>query len=208
MADLAAFVTDFADQAVVVPVCACAVLGLALAGWRRGAAALGLTSAAVLAVMMLLKLLALGCGLFPTWTDITSPSGHTAAAAMVYGGFLGLALRRFIGPLAAGCLASLPIAAVVGASRLAIHVHTPAEVALGALVGLAGVLAMIYLAGAPPRLLRPWRVVLAGLFIMLLLHGLRLPAETQIRWASFHVWPFSLCRQGSKLPFAGGAGPA
>jgi membrane-associated phospholipid phosphatase len=205
LAELAGFFTDFADQAVVLPVCLCVVTGLALSGWRRGAAAFALASGAVLACMMLLKLLALGCGVFRPWADITSPSGHTAAAAALYGGGLALSLRRRLGPLAAACLASLPVAAAIGLTRLALHVHTGAEVVLGGAVGLAGVVGLVFLAGPPPRLRHPWRVVLAGLAVMLVLHGTRLPAEAQLRWASFHIWPFTLCRPGPKLAFAAGA---
>lgn len=205
LAELAGFFTDFADQAVVLPVCLCVVLGLALSGWRRGAVAFALASLAVLATMLVLKLLAVGCGVFRPWADITSPSGHTAAAAAVYGGGLALGLRRRLGPLPAACLASLPVAAAIGATRLALHVHTGAEVLLGGGVGLAGVLGLVFLAGPAPRLRHPWRVVLAGLALMLVLHGTRLPAEAQLRWASFHVWPFSLCRPGPKLAFAGAA---
>jgi membrane-associated phospholipid phosphatase len=113
---------------------------------------------------------------------------------VVYGGATALALRRMMGPWAAALLACLPVTAAIGATRLALDVHTPAEVALGGLVGLIGVLAMILLSGNPPLALRPWRVVVAGLALMLLLHGIRLPAEQQIRWASLHIWPFSACR--------------
>jgi membrane-associated phospholipid phosphatase len=193
LADVAGFFTDFADQAVVLPVCVCTVVGLAVAGWRRGALAFGFASAGVLAAMLLLKLLAAGCGIFRPWANITSPSGHTAAAAMVYGGFIALVLRRFLSPWRAALLACLPVAVAIGATRLALQVHTPAEVTLASLVGLTGVVCLVFLAGKPPTGLRPWRVGVAGLAIMLLLHGIRLPAEQQIRWASLHMWPFSTC---------------
>jgi hypothetical protein len=44
---------------------------------------------------------------------------------------------------------------------------------------------------------------------MVALHGVRLPAEAQIRWASWHIWPFSACRgPGPHVPFAPGPMPA
>jgi membrane-associated phospholipid phosphatase len=194
MIGIAAFLTDFADQAVTLPVSLCAVIGLALAGWRRGAIAYAVAAICVLSTMLALKLEAMGCGLPLPGASVHSPSGHTAAAAAIYGGGLALALRRRLGPWSASLAAALPITIAIGATRLALQVHSPAEVLLGALVGVAGVLGMVFLAGAPPAGLRVWRVALAALAAMIVLHGIRLPAEGQIQWASANIWPFSLCK--------------
>jgi membrane-associated phospholipid phosphatase len=194
LAEFARFLTDFADQAVILPLCLCAVIGLALAGWRRGAAGFGLAAFAVLALMLALKLLALGCGRFLPWLRIASPSGHTAVAAAIYGGAIALALRRFLSPWPAIILAGLPLALAIGATRLALGVHTLGETIAGGAVGLAGTAGMVFLAGPPPAGLRAWRIVLPILALIALLHGLRLPAEQHIRWAALHVWPFSVCR--------------
>src|SRR5271165_5706424 len=86
--NLMMFLTDFADQAVVLPVVAAIAMILAATGWWRGAlvwlGVVGLTFGAVL----LLKLGFLACGpVFTPW-ELRSPSGHTAAASMVAGGFV------------------------------------------------------------------------------------------------------------------------
>ena len=78
--------TDFADEAVVLPLIAVVALMLGLLGWRRGAlawlGAVGLSFTSVLA----LKLVFATCGPALGLPALRSPSGHTAAAAVVAGG--------------------------------------------------------------------------------------------------------------------------
>ena len=80
------FLTDFADQAVVLPLIVVVALVLAGLGWRRGAvawlAAVGVTFGAVLT----LKLVLFTCGPALHLATLRSPSGHTAAAAIIAGG--------------------------------------------------------------------------------------------------------------------------
>jgi len=78
--------TDFADQAVVLPLIATVALMLGVLGWRRGAlvwlVAVGLSFASVL----VLKLVFATCGPAFGLAGLRSPSGHTAAAAVIAGG--------------------------------------------------------------------------------------------------------------------------
>jgi hypothetical protein len=68
------FVTDFADQAVVLPVVAAIGIVLLAQGWRRGAAAWVGATAGTFGIMLLLKLVFIACPM----SDLRTPSGHVA----------------------------------------------------------------------------------------------------------------------------------
>lgn len=187
------FLTDFADQAVVLPVVAVVALVLAANGWWRGAAAwlgmIGVTFGAVLA----LKLGFLACRpVFGPWS-IHSPSGHTAAAAAVAGGLAVLLSRR----PAAALPASLLAAALIGLSRVVLGFHSVPEVILGGATGVAGAVAFARLAG-PPRPGRRLPLLTGAVMAAVLLHGWRLPAEAAIWDASHGMLDFvPACRTGA-----------
>jgi membrane-associated phospholipid phosphatase len=168
------FLTDFADQAVVLPLVLAAAAGLAAGGWRRGALAWAAVCAATLGALGLLKLAIFVWGAPPALPGLLSPSGHTASAALVYGGIISLLAlrhRRFALPVAA--LA----AGVIGTTRLALHQHTLPDVIVGAGFGLAGVLALVGAAGKRPVDFRPGILLGLGVAVIAGFHGLRLPAE-------------------------------
>ena len=71
-------ISDFADQAVTLPLAVGTGLLLAASGWRRGAIAWMVAIGATLGLIVLLKLRFFAC-------EGGNPSGHTAAAAAVYG---------------------------------------------------------------------------------------------------------------------------
>lgn len=194
--------TDFADQAVILPVFALAAVALLAMGWWRAALAWALAVPAVLAVVLAGKLAVFACGGEPTRAiGLLSPSGHTASAAVVYGGLLALLLRTKRRQLAA-LAASGMFAVLIGATRIWLGAHTLVDVLLGGGAGVAGAWVLVRLAGPRPPVLPYLRR--AGLAIMLVaavLHGLRLPAEREIANAAASIWPFSLCR----LPASGHA---
>jgi hypothetical protein len=97
----AAGVTDFGDQAIVLPLTVGTAVIFALSGWRRGALAWTATIGGTLGLILLLKLRFLACGHFPPGTGPGNPSGHTAAAAAVYGGLVAIVCDRY-GPISAG----------------------------------------------------------------------------------------------------------
>ncbi len=190
--NLTGFLTDFADQAVVLPLAGAVLLALAALGWRRGALAWGGSVAGVLAAVLLLKLVVMACGGKWGLVGLASPSGHTAGAAVVFGGLLALMLPRSSVWVAAGAGGAFALA--IGLTRLALQVHTVADVVVGASVGVAGAVAMRLLAGPrPPRVAPRW-VVLVAAVIMVAFHGQRLPAEGKIRWLALEVWPLNECR--------------
>ncbi len=179
------FLTDLADQAVVLPLVVAIAMTLAAQGWPRGAAAWLGAVGVTFGVMLGLKIVFLGCQpVFRPW-GIVSPSGHAAAATIVTGGLMTIATRRMPLILAA----SAAMGAIIGATRLRLGVHAPPEVMLGLGVGLAGVCILARLAGPAPAL-RPW--ILAGvvLGVIVALHGMRLPAEGQIRQVAVNLGDF------------------
>jgi membrane-associated phospholipid phosphatase len=167
---------------------------LLVLGWRRGAVAWFFGVGGVLGTMLALKLIVFACGWQFAWAGISSPSGHTASAAVVYGGLLALLAP---GGRGGGVLAALiggAFALLVGLTRLALHVHTIPDVLVGAAVGVAGAVLLRHFAGARPQRLASPRLVLAVCVAIALFHGHRLAAETHIRWLAVDIWPLSLCR--------------
>lgn len=187
------FCTDFADQAVLLPAALITGLFFWQAGWGRGARAWALCVLALLAVMGPLKLALAGCGTAvspPPALRLASPSGHTAAAALIIGGGAGLLLRmRLPQTLGLALLAAL----LTGATRLGLHVHSPAEVALGAVLGIAAAGALQLLAGPAPEALRARRLVPGLVLAVLLLHGTHLHAEAWLHALAASLWPHPGC---------------
>lgn len=178
------FLTDFADQAVVLPLIATVALCLAALGWRRGALAWLLAVGVSFALVLLLKLAFVTCGPALGIPALRSPSGHTAAAAVVAGGLAALQRhRRGVVLTTAGLAATL-----IGVTRLVLGYHTPPEVLLGGVIGVAGALGFTVLAGLAPSLRLRW-LFAAVMVVAVLLHGQHLDAEPRIRAVAFDL-PF------------------
>ena len=185
---IAAFVTDFADQAVLIPSTVAVAAGFAAAGWYRGALAWSGVLACTWGSILLLKLACLLSG--SLWVEgLHSPSGHTASAAAAAGGFLGLIVRRQGGdwrwtiPISAG------LATVIGVSRLALYVHTGLDVLVAGVVGVVSAMVLVTLAGPPPPRLRLSPIIAALGVVILLLHGSQTSAEAAIqRIAAAEFW--------------------
>ncbi len=179
------YLTDFADQAVVLPLVIAIAVALALQGWRRGALTWLIVVAATFAATAVSKLIFLSCSPVFGPMEIHSPSGHVAAATVVTGGLAVMVTRQQASILPAAILA----AGVIGFSRLMLGAHSLPEVIFGALIGFAGAVALIRYAGQPPKLkLAPLLAVIvaiAGLF-----HGLHFPAEAAIRHTALHAAQF------------------
>ena len=186
------FLTDFADQAVILPMVLAVAICLAARGWSRGAVvflgAVGITFSVVLA----LKLGFLACQpVFGPW-DIRSPSGHTAAAALFAGGVTALLTRR----LGFVVLVAGIAAAAIGLSRVVLGFHSVPEVLLGGLAGATGAALLSRVTGPlPPR--RPVSLLAVVSVVAVLLHGIRLPAEAAIWHVSGGALDFvPACRSG------------
>jgi membrane-associated phospholipid phosphatase len=178
------FLTDFADQAVVLPLIAVVALMLGLLGWPRGAVAWLIAVGACFGAVLVLKLVFVSCGPALHLGMLRSPSGHAAAAAVIAGGIV-VALGW--GPRDVALVAGLG-AVLIGATRVALGWHTIAEVVIGGVLGVLGAVAFAWLAGPPPTLRVRW-LFAAIVAVALLLHGRHLDAETRIRAAAFSL-PF------------------
>jgi membrane-associated phospholipid phosphatase len=172
------FITDFGDEAVLLPIVLMVAVGLLSSGWTRGACAWLAATAAMIATVLGLKIAFAACGGWVAESGISNPSGHTAAAAAIYGGLAAMVMDRMAFLVA--LLPAVAIGAIIGATRVALAEHSWPDVWLGLGVGLVAAAGTRLLAGPPPA--RPWKrraatVVLAA---ALLLHGARLNAETTI----------------------------
>ncbi len=173
------FITDFADQAVILPLVLVIGLGLLLQGWGRGAAAWAAAVIVTLATMLALKLVFMVC---PA-ADLQTPSGHVAAATVVAGGMAALLLRG----RRVALLVAVLVAALIGATRLGLAAHSPIEVVIGAGVGMLGAWALVALAGPPPTTLNLRRIAVLAVTVVVIFHGLHLPAEAHIRDTAYRL---------------------
>ena len=180
------FLTDFADQAVLLPVALLFAASLGVLRWWRGLAAWLAAVIGVLGAMALLKYICFACAAPLAFTGVRSPSGHTAASTMIYGGGLALLLRGRV-PRVGWAALPFAMAGLFGASRIAVGAHDWQEVLAGAAVGLAGAGALLVLAGLRPPMRTVW-VAAAVLLLAMGLHVTRLNAETMIHTSSLLTW--------------------
>lgn len=179
------YLTDFADQAVIIPLVLAVAIALAVQGWRRGAVVWLIVVASTFVATLAFKLMFLACSPLFGPLDIHSPSGHVAAATVVTGGLAAMLTRQRASILPAAIIAAV----VIGLSRLVLGMHSLPEVIVGALIGLAGAAALIRFAGPPPRLrIAPLIAVIIG--VAAVFHGLHLPAEAAIRHTAYRAAQF------------------
>lgn len=174
------FLTDFADQAVILPLVITLTLALVAQRWWRGALAWVVATAATFAIMLVLKVGFIACSRDHL---LYSPSGHVAAASVVAGGMAILLLRWRPSVLPLAILAAL----VVGISRILLGMHSLPEVVVGAMVGLAGATFLLWAAGPVPASLSTRSVVAVSALVVVLMHGFHLPAEAHITRYALHM---------------------
>lgn len=172
------WVTDFADQAIVLPTSLCVLLFLLLSRCWQTALAWTVTMGGVLGVMLVLKLGIGACGPALGMGALDSPSGHTASATMLYGGIATILFPRLSTTLR--FMLAVAVGLLFGASRVVLHDHSVIEVVIGGIVGLGGLGIFMHFKGlGPSRLPRLWfMLVIAGLAIFE--HGHRMTVEYRI----------------------------
>ncbi len=181
------FITDFADQATLLPLVATVAVVLALQRRWRLAGAWVAAIASVLGILLVLKLADFACGwrvplLGPDGFDLNSPSGHTGAATVTFGAIAGLmAARSRLGVRATVVIAAAVAGIVIGITRIMLGAHTMAEVVLAFGIGLIGAGLFAALAGREERPGSPVPVLLASIVVIVCAHGARLQAETVLQ---------------------------
>ncbi|HEX2941500.1 MAG TPA: phosphatase PAP2 family protein [Rhodopila sp.] len=174
------YITDFADQAVILPLVLAVAAVLWWQGWKRGALIWLVVTGGTFAAILTAKLVFLGCAPVFGPLNLYSPSGHVAASSVVAGGLAAILTGRLRSILPA----ALVTAIVISISRILLGAHTVPEVIVGGMIGLAGAAALMHFTGTPPRLqVKP--LVAVVLIVATLFHGLRLPAEAAIRRTAF-----------------------
>lgn len=194
---LIGFLSDFGDENILWPLMALISLILILQGRYRIFLHYSALVLLVFGGTLILKLCFEACGRLPGHS-LYSPSGHTAGMTFVYGGAAVLFSRS---PRACLAVAS-GVALSAGFARIALHVHSLAEVFVGASIGLLGVLFLtlarkneLHTPLGPTWLSRPIVfLITGGLVLTMLLHGLRSPVETWLEYFSHRfVAPFMRC---------------
>ncbi len=167
-------------------------LVLTLMGQRR--AAIGWTAAigCVWAILLVLKLAGYTiAAVFPdtlfSEVDLLTPSGHVASSASIYGSLIGLLLPRPGTLMHRSVLAATVVAVVIGTTRIALGVHSLAEVVVGGLVGVAGAaaLAAIVQAAIVRRARLP--LIASTLVIIATFHGDHTTWEETIRDTALRI---------------------
>jgi membrane-associated phospholipid phosphatase len=189
--------TDFGDQAVVLPLFVLAALAFIATGWRRAALVWLLVVPATLLIVSLGKLYGFGCeNDVPNSWGLHSPSGHTASAALIGGGLALLLLpvrRRMVTVLSFAAASAI----VIGGSRLSLQLHSSAEVLVGAAIGIAGTWILVWQAGERPAQSRHLPLTAAILLCgAVVFHGTHIPVETWISESARSIWPAVLCGTG------------
>jgi membrane-associated phospholipid phosphatase len=183
------FITDLADQAVILPLVTAVLVLLMALGEARAAFWWAVAIAMALGGVLVAKIALIPCGHLLPMFAIQSPSGHTASAAAAYGGLLVLAAQAMGSPArryAALGVTTLVVAAVA-LSRVMLHAHTVQETLLGAAIGVSAPLMLmvpqpLFVGGAVLR--RRWLLAVPLLVIPLVL-GQQMNAE---RWITRLAW--------------------
>jgi membrane-associated phospholipid phosphatase len=174
------WVTGLGDAALLVP----SAIGIFVYfRWRRSAMSATSWAASLLLTAGATAILKLGfhaCGATIPFLDVQSPSGHVSLATAFYLGIAHAASgSRRPWLRAALLLGGLGLVLAVGVSRIALHAHTAAEVAVGAAIGLVGV---AWFGSRRDRAAEVDLRVVAGPFLLLavLTHGVHVDVESTI----------------------------
>jgi hypothetical protein len=174
------FLTDFADQAVILPLTFASALGISLGGWKKGAVAWLLAIFATLAVVAVAKLAVFVLGPPARLPQLVSPSGHAASAPLLYGGLLYALLPGRAGRVA-GVALGVAAGIAVAAMRVALGTHTVPDVVVGLAIGVAGLGVLCHALGRPSEPFRRWGAVVLSGATLVGFHGLRMPAEAWLQ---------------------------
>jgi membrane-associated phospholipid phosphatase len=180
--------SNFGDAALTLPLAVVCGLWLRTVD-KRLAIYWVISLAAGMALVGLSKILYAGCGVEVSAINFRMISGHTMLSASIYTVAGGLLLGNFgKGWYRLGAAGGLLFAAAIGASRVAIHAHTVAEVIAGWLLGAAISLMLLMRVFDQPRKMP--RAAFAGLALLVvstLAYGHHAPFQAMIERYSWWV---------------------
>lgn len=182
------FITDFADAAVTVPLAIATLIFLILRRQVRPAFGWAIAIGGCAGLIGAAKVLLAGCGNPLAFAGISSPSGHAAIGAAVYGSLAMILATRLPAPARlALAIGTALLVLAVAASRLALGSHTLAEVGLALAIGLAALAVFVRVAGKLPTDLPVGWLAAADLALIVLRHGLRWPTERAVHGAAGYL---------------------
>lgn len=180
-------VTDFGDGAVLLPIFAVSIILFAAFGWMRGAVTWGALSGTALAILMLAKLMGLEWAyLFDNSARALSVSGHVSAGSAIYGSLVNFLIFRKRMNFFAYLPVPILVACTLSYTRLILHTHTPAEVALGGILGVSiALISSRILIPMPARLIIPTLAIM--LIVIVSFYGEHSHTETFLQ-SQFSAW--------------------
>ncbi|MDH6593076.1 membrane-associated phospholipid phosphatase [Variovorax sp. TBS-050B] len=201
-------VTAFGDSGFLLPAALWIAIWLGSDGGTRSAAAHWvLLFGGCGLIVMLSKLAFLGWGIGSARFDFTGFSGHTALATALWPVAFWLAAQRWVPSLRLAAVAAGSVWAVfVGASRLALEVHSTAEVVTGAFLGLAASASFLWLHRARSIPAPPPRWLAMGLAVPLVFFLVGRPAPTQGALEALAAWMAGIERPYTRLDLRQGRG--
>ena len=188
------FVTNFGDEAVLLPLAAATLIWL----WRmvgRRSALMWCGAVLICGGGTAITKIYLGACTTPIDT-LDSPSGHTSMSTLVYGGLALIAgAESETWPRVAAGTAGAALVVSVALSRIALGAHSPAEVAAGLVIGgvALALFARTYVQqrGAVQRI---WPLLAAATIVALALHGYHVQLEPLWRALAQAFGRTGLCR--------------
>lgn len=188
-------ITDIGDSAVLGTI-VLAISAYLLAKGARKEAVVVLLSFLVASLMVsLVKILLMGCGSSLRHWGLRSPSGHTALSLSVFGMLALLLSGRLKGKKRMlPFLLLIPMALLIAYTRVALGFHSAAEVCAGLIIGgmmLLPIRASFKNVEATES--SPVVIIIITLFVAIMLHGVRLPAENIIALIASHFKNLAHC---------------
>jgi len=162
-------ITNFGDITVTLLAATVIAAWLFIEDEKRLALWWSVLFGGAMGVVILTKMAFIGWGIGIRSLDFTGFSGHAMRVAAVMPVLFYLILQRArFSVRVAGAIIGLLFAAIIGASRIAVHVHSVSEVVAGWLLGAAVSFAFIRIAhtSLSKHVFKPLRVVLSALALL------------------------------------------
>jgi membrane-associated phospholipid phosphatase len=161
-------ITSVADTVVTLPAAVTIAVWLSAGRAWRMALWWSLLFIGGLGIVVATKIAFIGWGIGINALDFRGMSGHAMRATAVFPVILYLVLQKFPAAVrASGVLLGIAIGVLIGASRVALQVHSASEVVAGCAIGAAVSLGFIWRSRGLPRPYLDRRLIALGMFALL-----------------------------------------